>query len=119
MLIDSIFLARELVSNPPDESLRSLVAEKVGRSWRKLASKLRVKEAVMDNIEDERGDYEDCCRMALKTWIESSGSQATVRELMWCLTGMGYSIINWHIMKELNLLTGEKLKQLRVQNVFK
>ena len=111
--------AQASVSTPPDESLRSLVAEKVGRSWRKLASKLKVKEAVMDNIEDERRDYEDCCRMALKKWSESSGSQATVRELMWCLTDMGYSIINWHIMKELNLLKEEKLQQLRSQNVFK
>ena len=95
-----------------------MVAEKVGRSWRKLASKLKVKEAVMDNIEDERGDCEGCCRMALKTWSESSGSRATVRELMWCLTDMGYGITNWHVMKELNLLTKEKLQQLRVQNVF-
>lgn len=111
--------AQASVSTPPDERLRSLVAENVGRSWRKLASKLKVKEAVMDNIEDERRDYEDCCRMALKKWSESSGSQATVRELMWCLTDMGYSIINWHIMKELNLLKEEKLQQLRSQNVFK
>ena len=111
--------AQALVSSPPDESLRSLIAEKVGRSWRKLASKLKVKEAVMDNIEDERGDYEDRCRMALETWSESSGSRATVRELMWCLTDMGYGIINWHVMKELNLLTKEKVKQLRAQNVFK
>ena len=108
-----------MVSTPPDESLRSLVAEKVGRSWRKLASKLKVKEAFMDNIEDERGDYEECCRMALKKWSESSGSRATVRELMWCLTATGHSIINWHIMKELDLLTEEKLQQLRDQNVFK
>jgi len=107
-----------LVNTSPDESLRSLVAEKVGRLWRKLASKLKVKEAVMDSIEEERADCEDCCRMTLKRWRGSSGSRATVRELMWCLTDMGYSIINWHIMKELNLLTVEKMQQLRVQNVF-
>ena len=111
--------AQALVSTPPDESLRSLVAEKVGRSWRTLASKLKVKEHIMDSIEEERRDCENCCRTALKKWSESSGSQATVRELMWCLTDMGYSIINWHIMKELNLLKAEKLQQLRSQNVFK
>ena len=110
--------AQALVSSPPDESLRSLIAEKVGRSWRKLGSKLKLKEAVMDNIEDERGDYEDRCRMALKTWSESSGSRATVRELMWCLTDMGYGITNWHVMQELNLLAKENLQELRVQNVF-
>ena len=101
-----------MVNTSPDESLRSLVAEKVGRLWRKLASKLKVKEAVMDSIEEERADCEDRCRVTLKR------SRATVRELMWCLTDMGYSIINWHIMKELNLLTVEKMQQLRVQNVF-
>ena len=107
-----------MVNTSPDESLRSLVAEKVGHSWRTLASKLKVKEDVMDSIEDERRDCKDCCRMALKTWRDSNGSRATVRELMWCLTDMGASIINWHIMKELDLLTVEKMQQLRIQNVF-
>ena len=107
-----------MVNSSPDESLRSLIAEKVGRLWRKLASKLNVKENVMDSIEEERRDCEDCCRMALKKWRESNGSLATVRELMRCLTDMGSSDINWHIMKELNLLTVEKMQQLRDQNVF-
>ena len=107
------------MNNSPDERLRSLVAEEVGRLWRKLASKLKVKEVVMDSIEKEREDCEDCCRMALKTWCEINGSQATVRELMSCLTEMGFSNINWHIMKELNLLTVEKIQQLRDQKVFK
>jgi len=109
---DRLLTAEALVNTSPDESLRSLVAEKVGRLWRKLASKLKVKEAVMDSIEEERADCEDRCRVTLKRW------HGTVRELMWCLTDMGYSIINWHIMKELNLLTVEKMQQLRVQNVF-
>jgi len=112
---DSIFSAQALVNASPDESLRSLVAKKVGRLWRKLAIKLKVRE---DSIKTKRGDYEDCCRMALKSWHESNGSRATVRELMWCLTDMGYSIINWHIMKELNLLTLEKMQQLTDENVF-
>ena len=72
----------------------------------------------MDSIEEERQDCEDCCRMALKKWSEVNGSRATIRALMWCLTDMGYSSINWHIMKELNLLTVEKMQQLRDQNVF-
>lgn len=118
MLVNFIFLAQALVNTSPNESLRSLVAEKVGRSWRTLASKLKVKEHVMDSIEEERRDCENCCRMALKRWCEFNGSRATVRELMWCLTDMGASIINWHIMKKLNLLAEEKMKQLRDQNVF-
>ena len=115
---DFIFSAQALVNTSPGESLRSLVAENVGRLWRKLASKLKVKEAVMDSIEKERGHCEDCCRMALKRWCEVNGSRATVRELMSCLTDIGCSNINWHIMKELNLLTMEKMQQLRDQNVF-
>ena len=107
-----------MVNTSPDESLRSLVAGKVGRSWRTLASKLKVKEDVMDSIEEERRNCVDCCRMALKRWREYNGSRATVRELMWCLTDMGASFINWHIMKELNLLTVEKMQQLRGENVF-
>ena len=111
LLVNFIFLAQALVNTSPNESLRSLVAEKVGRSWRTLASKLKVKEHIMDSIEEERRDCENCCRTALKKWSESSGSQATVRELMWCLTDMGYSIINWHIMKELNLLKVAKVEE--------
>ena len=72
----------------------------------------------MDSIEEERRNCVDCCRMALKIWRESNGSRATVRELMWCLTDMGASFINWHIMRELNLLTVEKMQQLRGENVF-
>ena len=116
LLVNLHFLssAEALVNISPDESLRSVVAEKlkVGRLWRNLADKLKVRLAIQDNIEEEeRGDGEQCCRMALKTWRESNGSRATVRELMRCLTDMGYGNINWHIMKELNLVAREKMPQ--------
>ena len=82
----------------------------MGCLWKKLASKLKVQWAIMENIEEEeRGDGEECCRKALKRWRESNGSRATVRELMRCLTDMGYGIINWHIMKELNLVARENI----------
>ena len=106
--------AKALISISPDESLCSLVAEKLkmGCLWKKLASKLKVAWAIMENIqEEERGDGEECCRMALKRWCETSGSRATVRELMRCLTDMGYGNVNWHIMKELNLVTRENIPQ--------
>jgi len=94
------------------------VAEKVGSFWKKLARRLKVEEDVIDSIEKQRRDCEDCCRMALKKWREVNDSEATIRALMCCLTEMGYSSINWHIMKELNLLTVEKMQRLRDENVF-
>ena len=82
----------------------------MGSLWKKLASKLKVAWAIMENIEEEeRGDGEECCRMALKRWREINGSRATVRELMRCLTDMGYGNINWHIMHELNLVARESI----------
>lgn len=92
----------------------SLVAEKLkmGSLWKKLASKLKVAWAIMENIqEEERGDGEECCRKSLKSWRETNGSRATVRELMRCLTYMGYGTINWHIMKALNLVVRENMPQ--------
>ena len=115
-LVNKLFLssAKAAVSISPDESLCSLVAEKLkmGCLWKKLSSKLKVPWAIMENIqEEERGDGEECCRKALKRWRESNGSQATVRELMSCLTDMGYGNINWYIMKKLKLVEREHIPQ--------
>ena len=91
-----------------------MVAEKlgVGRLWRKLARGLEVKGAILDAIEEEeRHNGEDCCRAALKKWYESNGSCATTRDIMICLTNMGYGSINWHVMKELKLVAEADMPQ--------
>ena len=116
LLVNKLFLssAKAVVSISPDESLCSLVAEKLkmGCLWKKLSSKLKVRWAIMESIqEEERGDGEECCRNALKKWRESNGSKATVRELMSCLTDMGYGNINWYIMKKLKLVAREDIPQ--------
>lgn len=106
--------AKARVEHPPDESVRYLVAEKlrVGRLWKTLATRLKVKDAILDAIEyEERDNGQECCRKALRKWRESKGSAATTREIMICLTNMGYGNVNWHIMRELNLVARQNMPQ--------
>ena len=116
-----------MVELPPDESVRHMIAEKMGRLWRRLASGLGVKDAILDAIEEEKERQgQECCQEALRRWHDSKGSGATTRgataegdttrgattrEIMICLTNMGYANVNWHIMRDLSLVARENMPQ--------
>lgn len=104
-------LARALVEQPPSESVCSVVAEKlkVGCLWKKLARDLKIPDSIIEATEkEEKGDKEECCRAVLR-WRKSNGSDATTREIMIWLTNMGYGSVNWHIMRELDLVARENM----------
>ena len=101
-------LARALVEQPPSESVCSVVAEKlkVGCLWKKLARDLEMPDSIIEATEKkEKGDKKQCCRAALR-W-----GDATTREIMIWLTNMGYGSVNWHIMRELDLVARENMPQ--------
>ena len=102
-----------MVNHPPDESVRSVVAVELREDglWKRLASRLKVKEAILVSINEEERGNEECCRAALKKWYESNVSPPTTRKVMICLTDMGYGNVNWHIMKELNLVAEADMPQ--------
>ena len=86
----------------------------MGRLWKTFARDLipNVQDPVIDAIEEEEnGNEKECCRVALRRWHEANGSKATNREVMRCLTNMGYASINWHIMKELGLVSLENMPE--------
>ena len=88
-----------------------MIAEKLrtGSLWKKLASKLKIKQCVIANIQEDEEDGQERCREALETWRQDKGSKATSRELMLCLTNMGYGNVNWHIMIELDLVNRDNI----------
>ena len=100
-----------MIKKPPTEGVLDVIAEKLrtGSLWKKLASKLKIKRCVIANIQEDEEDGQERCRAALETWRQNKGSSATSRELMLCLTNMGYGNVNWHIMIELNLVTRENI----------
>lgn len=106
--------AEASVKQPLNDRVRGVVAEKLraGSLWKKLARDLRVTDPVIDAIEEEeKGDSQECCSQALRKWRESNGACATNREVMICLTNMGYGNVNWHIMRELDLVSRENMPQ--------
>ena len=88
-----------------------MMAEKLrtGPLWKKLARELEIKQCVIANIQEEEEDGQERCRAALETWLQNKGSKATSRELMLCLTNMGYGNVNWHIMIKLDLVTRDNI----------
>ena len=105
------FSAKALIKKPPTEGVLDVIAEKLrtGSLWKKLASKLKFKRCVIANIQEDEEDEQERCRAALEIWRQNKGSSATSRELMLCLTNMGYGNVNWHIMIELNLVTRDNI----------
>lgn len=96
---------------PPTEGVLHAVAERLrtGSWWKKLASKLKIKQYVIANVQEEEEDSQERCRAALEIWRQNNGPDATSRELMLCLTNMGYGNVNWHIMRELGLVTSKNM----------
>lgn len=106
--------AKEKINRSPCENIRAVVAEKLrmGCLWKTLARDLnpKVPDPVIEAIEEEEnGDAKECCRVALRKWYEVNTSRATNREIMRCLTNMGYANVNWHIMRELHLVSLEDM----------
>ncbi|PFX12800.1 p53-induced protein with a death domain [Stylophora pistillata] len=103
--------AKALINQPPTEGVLNVVAEKLrtGSLWKKLASKLKIQQSVIDNIQEDEEDVEERCREALKKWRQKKGEKASSREIMLCLTNMGYGNVNWHIMEELDLVTRDDM----------
>ena len=81
--------------------------------WKTFASYLGLPQRVIENIaEEEKRNGNLCqCRKALQEWHEKNGSQATNREIMRCLTNMGYANVNWHIMRELGLVSDDNIPE--------
>lgn len=107
-------LAEALIKQPLNESVCRVVAEKLraGCLWMKLARDLKVKDSIIYVIKkEERADGKGYCRAVLEKWCEINSPHATNRELMMCLTNMGYGSVNWHIMRELNLVAKENMPQ--------
>lgn len=103
--------AEALVKQPANESVRGVVADKLraGSLWKKLARDLNIRDPVIDAIEEEEADGQERCIASLRRWYENNGSSATSRELMLRLTNMGYGNVNWHIMRELGLVSRENM----------
>ena len=91
-----------------------MVAEKLKFEWKNFASELKppLNYGVIEAIEkEENGDGKQCCRKALRRWYENNGSEATNRQIMRCITNMGYANVNWHIMRELGLVSIENMPE--------
>ena len=85
-------------------ALIPIVAKQVNTSWKRLARRLDLSPAEIDNIqEEEKGDHERCCKV-LDTWCQRHGSEATIKKLMKTLTDAGLAIVNNDVMKCLGLL---------------
>ena len=105
-----------MINKPISDNVRSVVAERLqqGSLWKTLARDLnpKVPEPVIDAIQvEEQGRGKECCRVALLKWYRANTNQATIREVMRCLTNMGYAKVNWHIMNELGLVSLENMPE--------
>ena len=81
-----------------------IVAKQVNPSWKKLARRLGLSPAEIDNIqEEENDDHERCCKV-LDTWCQRHGSEAKIKKLMKTLTDAGLADVNNYVMKCLGLL---------------
>ena len=113
LMLNFVLAAYKKVNEPPSDSVCLIVAEKVKTDWKTFASYLRLPQPVIENIaEEEKRNGNLCqCRKALQEWYEKNGSKATNREIMRCLTNMGYANLNWDIMRELGLVSIDNLNQ--------
>ena len=114
LMFNFVLAAHEKVNQLPSDNVCSVVAEKVKMEWKTFAGDLRppLSQPVIEAIEvEENGNRKQCCRKALRRWYENNGSKATNREIMRCLTNMGYANVNWHIMRELGLVSGENMPE--------
>ena len=114
LMFNFVLAAYEKVNKPPSENVRLVVAERVKMEWKTFANDLRppLSQPVIDAIEEEEnGNKKECCRKAMRRWYENNGSEATNRQIMRCLTNMGYANVNWHIMKDLDLVSVEDMPE--------
>ena len=114
LMFNFVLAAYEKVHKPPSENVRLVVAERVKMEWKTFANDLRppLSQPVIDAIEEEEnGNKKECCRKAMRRWYENNGSEATNRQIMRCLTNMGYANVNWHIMKDLDLVSVEDMPE--------
>ena len=81
-----------------------IVAKQVNTSWKRLARRLDLSPAEIDNIqEEEKDDHERCCKV-LDTWCQRHGSDAKVKILMKTLTDAGLAVVNNAVIEFLGLL---------------
>lgn len=114
LMFNFVLAAYEEVNKPPSNNVFRVVAEKVKMEWKTFAGDLRppLSQPVIEAIEEEEnGSGKECCRKALRKWYENNGSEATNRQIMRCLTNMGYANVNWHIMKDLGLVSIENMPE--------
>ena len=114
LMFNFVLAAHEKVNQLPSDNVCSVVAEKVKMEWKTFAGDLRppLSQPVIEAIEvEENGNRKQCCRKALRRWYENNGSEATNRQIMRCLTNMGFANVNWHIMRELGLVSRENMHQ--------
>ena len=113
LMFNFVLAAYKKVNEPPSDSVCLIVAEKVNLEWKPFASYLGLPQSVIKNIaeEEKRNGNLFQCRKALSEWYEKNGSKATNREIMRCLTNMGYANVNWHIMRELGLVSIENMPE--------
>ncbi|XP_068705853.1 uncharacterized protein [Montipora capricornis] len=112
---DRLLEARAKINEQISCRICDVVAEKMqkGTSWITLARDLEPKIPESDIVELQENEVspKECCRFALRKWYQRFTSQATSQELMRCLTNMGFANFNWHIMKELGLVSYEDIPE--------
>ncbi|KAK0132339.1 FAS-associated death domain protein [Merluccius polli] len=91
--------------NEPNHSERvridvatDVMADNVGKNWRKLARKLGLSEVKLQSIDQKRLDLEETTREVVREWRTAQGSEASVDQLVVALKECG------------QLLTAEKVQ---------
>ena len=107
-------LAKKKIDARISDRVCDVVADRFqgGTSWRILAGDLwpKIKDDEINAIEVDRGRCpKECCRAMLQKWSQKYTSSATYKELMRCLTNMGFANVNWIIMRELELVKLENI----------
>ncbi|TNN52348.1 FAS-associated death domain protein [Liparis tanakae] len=59
-----------------------VIAENLGRNWRKLGRKLGVTEAKLDSVATRHTDLDETARELLKVWRKSRGAEARTSDLV-------------------------------------
>ena len=89
-----------------DQEIMKLVSSEANacKHWRPLARELRVKDAVIDAIEEERAqlqNIQECCHQSLVKWQQKNASHATIRKLLKALTQVGLSEVALKLSKKI------------------
>ena len=71
------------------DSIINDIAEDISTSWKMVGRKLGLKEAIIDNIEDENRKVAERSAKALHKWKKINGSKATVSVLVATLKKAG------------------------------